>query len=185
MPKESNKKGKTIRKEMEDWEQENLNKNGEKVIRKFNIHAIFFIKNIIITFIVIGLFLYILFQIKESIYSDFFFWSVFFLIIFTVSIISFLYCHWKIDTFLITNEKIILISPEGALGHRIESMPFNYIKFVEIKKKGIFQTLLDFGDIHLTSITTEDAQKQGMEIVLKNIADAKEAFFIIQKKTNL
>ncbi len=160
----------------------------ENFSKIFFMHPFIFISKGIVTisisFLLFIVLLYFHRHTADSEILDAIRWSMVVLFLLMTTLLLRFFISWRLNVALFKPEKITRISRVGVLENVIESIPFAFVKFVDIRQKGIFHTLFNCADIHITSITTEDAENE-MDIVLKDVWKAKLAFDFLQAQVRI
>lgn len=104
---------------------------------------------------------------------------LFFYVIFIIFVWMFYFLEWTdyyLDTWVITNKRVINIEQKGLFRREMISLHYNRVQDVTVTTEGVIRTLLDFGRIHLQTAG------EVSHIILKDAPHPEEVKKIIMQE---
>lgn len=105
------------------------------------------------------------------------------LIIFSLMLVAGIFCAvrqciiWSMNIFLITNQRVVVFAQRGIFHKNVSSATFDNIKDISYNKKGVWPTVLNYGDI-IVKTASLDSKIEFKKI--KNPAKIQEKIADIQ-----
>ncbi|MBI5414419.1 PH domain-containing protein [Candidatus Peregrinibacteria bacterium] len=153
-------------------------KSREEVTETFNEHPLFFLCRCGVT-LIIGLPFFLLFFFLPSklIPTELFIWSVATLLLITASFLVQFYLSWNLNIVFFTKQEVGRVDYRGIFNFGLNRFRLDRIKSIDLEQRGFWQTILNSGDIHITS-----EMGSNEDIVLRNIWPVRKAFRTLRRK---
>lgn len=130
-------------------------KSGEKIFLLLRRHWFSYVAFVIIGFIMsiplIILFIYLIFfqQVFSPILLNISILAASAYSLFIIALLLYGFIDYYLDVYIVTNERIVNIEQDGFFRRKISELHLHQIQDVNAQVKGVFATLLHYGDIYI------------------------------------